>query len=46
MPARGVKVSMMMPSTTISQYEHGRHTVPRYIKLAMMALWHRLEDPL
>ena len=32
--------------TTIGHYEHGRRPVPRYIKLAMMALWHRLEDPL
>ena len=34
-----------MSPTTIGGYEHARHKVPRYVRLAMKALWHRLEDP-
>ena len=32
--------------TTIGHYEHGRHSVPIVVELAMMALWHRLNEPL
>ncbi len=34
-----------MSPTTIRHYEHGRHEVPRYIRLAMKALWHKLGEP-
>ena len=32
--------------TTIGHYEHGRHSVPIVVELAMMALWHRLNEPM
>ena len=35
-----------MSPTTIYAYEAGKHTVPKHVWLAMMALWHRLDKPL
>ena len=32
--------------TTIGHYDHGRHSVPIVVELAMMALWPRREEPL
>ena len=43
---RALADALGMSPTTIGQYEHGRHTVPRYVELAMLALWHRLEEPM
>ncbi len=43
---RDLAEALGMSPTTIGQYEHGRHEVPRYIRLAMKALWHRLGEQL
>ncbi len=32
-----------MSPTTIHAYEKGRNTVPKYVWIAMKALWHRLD---
>ncbi len=35
-----------MSPTTISAYEKGKHRVPKYVWMAMSAIWHRLNEPL
>ncbi len=40
---RGLAAKLGMSATTIGHYEHGRRKVPQCVKMAMLALWHRLE---
>ena len=39
---RVLATALGMSPTTIGHYEHGRRPIPRYVELAMLALWHRL----
>ena len=43
MSQRQLAAALGMSPTTIGHYEAGRHSVPRYVHLAMLALWHRLD---
>ncbi len=39
---RVLATALGMSPTTIAHYEHGRHEAPRYVEIALKALWHRL----
>ncbi len=49
MSQAGLAEALGMSRTTIGYYERGRNrqpsVIPQVVNLAMMALWHRLEEP-
>ena len=41
---RVLAIALGMSPTTIGHYEHGRRPIPACVSLAMLALWHRLDN--
>ena len=43
---RSLAAALGMSPTTVGHYEAGRRRVPPVVELAMLALWHRLGEPM